>query len=115
MAAGASLPRRTLVAFADRSGAFRGLAHTERTAEPLLALAACTGAMGRGADAAVAFSDEPVADGPASPELVERFRKARFICAKSGVHLVDWIVCDDLQFLSLRLSIDPETPWWDVP
>lgn len=108
-------PRRTLVAFADGSGRFRGLAHTQRTAEPLLALAACTQAMGRGADAAVAFSDEPVVDGPASPELVERFRMAQHICAKFGVHLADWILCDDLQFRSLRLSADPDAPWWDVP
>src|SRR2546422_8299015 len=46
-------PRRLLVAFADRDGRFRGLAHVERTDPPEKALAPCIQHIGLGSAAAV--------------------------------------------------------------
>lgn len=108
-------PRRLVVAFANRTGRFRGLAHTERTDPPDLALRACLHRLGRGAAAAVAYSDEPVTDGPPPDDLGERFRVASDLCAMVGVHLVDWIACDDQHFRSTRLALHPGEGWWDVP
>jgi hypothetical protein len=110
-------PRKLLVAFADPDGRFRGLAYTDRTDTPLLALAACLDYLGPGAAAAVALCDEPV---PATPsqDLLERFAAARDITSVYHIHLVDWIACDDDQFWATRLkTLTPsEQPdWWDVP
>ena len=57
-------PRRLVVAFANRNGRFRGLAHTRRPEPPEAALAGCIDYMGRGAKVAIAFCDEPVTWGP---------------------------------------------------
>src|SRR5687768_8597591 len=81
-------PRRLLVVFADRFGRFRGLAHTPRTDPPELALACCLDRLGHGADAAVAFCDEPLRWGPPPSDLGERFATARAVCVEYGVHLV---------------------------
>ena len=77
-------PRKLLVAFANRKGRFRGLAHTVRTIPPEAALRACLEHLGRGAAAAVAFCDEPVVDGPPSHDLAERFARASEACASSA-------------------------------
>lgn len=108
-------PRRLIVAFADASGRLRSLAHTRRTDPPEAALAPCIEHLGRGAAAAIAFCDEPVVEGPPPPGLAERFALACSIAAPYGVHLVDWIACDDHVFRSSRLALDPECEWWDVP
>ncbi len=111
-------PRRLLVAFAAGDGRFLTLAHTRRPDPPEAALGPCIDHSGRGAAAAVAFCDEPVKNGPPPPELVARFAKARSIAASYGVHLVDWIACDDDLFRCARLrSVAPadDRDWWDVP
>ena len=108
-------PRRLLVAFADRDGRFRGLAHTERTDPPEKALGPCIQHIGLGSAAAVAFCDEPVSEGPPPPELGERFASACAIAAGYGIHLVDWVACDDQFFRSSRLALYPDDEWWDVP
>ena len=107
-------PRRLVVAFADPVGRFLGLAYARRTQPPEAALGPCIQHVGLGAVAAVAFCDEPVTDEPAPPDLGERFARARAIAASHGVHLVDWIACDDLLFRSTRLTLDPDGEWWDV-
>lgn len=108
-------PRRLLVAFADSTGRLLSLAHAPRTDPPELALACCVDFIGHGAAAAIAWSDEPVQQGPQPPGLAARFRSARAVCSARGVHLVDWIVCDDDVFRSTRLSLEPDTDWWDLP
>jgi uncharacterized protein YuzB (UPF0349 family) len=109
-------PRRLLVAFADADGRLRGIAHTRRTDPIDLALRACLQFMGSGAAAAVALCDEEVVDGPPPPDLADRFWLARTQAAASGVHLVDWIACDDQLFRSARFALDATAEdWWDVP
>jgi hypothetical protein len=108
-------PRKLLVAFADADGWFRGLAYTDRTDPPDLGLEACVDFLGRGARAAVAFCDEEVVAGPIDRhELGRRFDVASEVCAGAGVHLVDWIACDDDQFRSFRFALD-DGEWWNVP
>ncbi|HVF13562.1 MAG TPA: hypothetical protein VM942_03125 [Acidimicrobiales bacterium] len=108
-------PRRLLVAFTTPSGRLVSLAHTRRTDPPEDALAACIGFLGAGAAAAVAFCDERVVDGPPPPTLPLRMALARSIAAGYGIHLVDWISCDDSFIRSTRLTLDPHGEWWDVP
>jgi len=108
-------PRRLLVAFADRRGRFLGLAYTRRTQPPEAALGPCLDYLGQGAAAAVAYCDEAVVHGPPPPDLAERFATARSIAASFGIHLVDWIACDDQVFRSTRLALHPRCRWWDVP
>lgn len=108
-------PRRLLVTFSDSAGRFLALAHAPRTEPIELALAACIDHLGRGAAAAIAFCDERVTEGPPGDGLAEKFAAARAVCGSYGVHLVDWIMCDDAQFRSVRLSLDPDCDWWDVP
>lgn len=108
-------PRRLLVAFAEADGRLRGIAHTRRTDPIDHALWGCLEYLGRGAAAAVAFNDEPVTNGPPPTDLADRFALARLQCAARGVHLVDWIACDDDLFRSTRLALEPGDDWWDVP
>ncbi|MGI8686628.1 MAG: hypothetical protein ACR2MO_16325 [Acidimicrobiales bacterium] len=108
-------PRRLVVAFADRKGRFRGLAHTSRTDPPEAALAPCIDFLGQGSAAAVAYCDEPVAPGPPPEDLAVRFACAQSIAASYGVHLVDWFACDDDLFRSSRLAVRPHDEWWHVP
>lgn len=108
-------PRRLVVAFAEADGRFVGLSHTHRTSPPEAALGACIDHGGLGAEAAVAFCDEPVTAGPAPADLAVRFFTARAIAASYGVHLVDWFACDDQLFRSSRLSLGSPDEWWDVP
>jgi hypothetical protein len=109
-------PGQLVVAFGDRRGTFRAMAHCRRT-EPFTAgLTACILHLGRGTEAAVVLNDERVEAGPPDLEaLAARFALARSVCAATGIHLVDWIGCDDQLFRSTRLAIDPESDWWDVP
>ncbi len=108
-------PRRLVVVFADRSGRVRTIAHARRTDPPEDALDACIQHLGRGAAAAVAFCDEPVDDGPPSPRIAIDFALRRSVAGGYGVHLVDWIACDDQLFRSSRLAAAPAGEWWDVP
>jgi hypothetical protein len=108
-------PRRLIVAFADRSGRLLSIAHAPRTDPPESALGPCIEHLGRGAAAAVALCDEPVVDGPPPHDLGIRFALARAIAAGYGIHLVDWIACDDQLIRSSRLALFPDGHWWDVP
>ena len=110
-------PRRLLVAFADREGNVISLANTERLDPPEDALDPCIRHLGLGAVAAVAFCDESVTYGPPPSDLAYRFASARSIAADWGVHLVDWIACDDQLFRSARmaLGLHDMAEWWDVP
>ena len=108
-------PRRLVVAFADASGRMRSLAHAPRTDPPELALRPCIAHLGRGAAAAVAFCDERVAEGPLPAHSELRFRWARAIAASAGIHLVDWIACDDQLFRSVQLALEPDAEWWNLP
>lgn len=108
-------PRRLLMAFADRDGTLRGIAHTPRLDPPEQVLPSCIDYLGSGATAAVVYCDEPVRWGPPPTEMVERFDRARALCAESGVHLVDWFCCDDELFRSSRVALEDPADWWDVP
>jgi hypothetical protein len=106
-------PRQLVVVTARRNGAALGLAHCDRTELPELALKCCLAALDDGAAAAVAYSDEPVsADPPIG--LRDRLDSARVAAREFGVHLVDWIMCDDLQMLSMRMSLEDCNHWWDA-
>jgi hypothetical protein len=117
-------PRRLIVAFADRSGRLVRMACTDRTDPPELALGRCLDFSAQGAAAAVAYCDEALAWGPQPDEVVDRFELARSIAASYGVHLIDWIACDDQLFRSSRIAAkalgnggsatDPDE-WWDLP
>jgi hypothetical protein len=110
-------PRRLLVAFAERDGNVISLAHTERLDPPEDGLDPCIRHLGLGAVAAVAFCDEPVPSAPPPDDLAERFAHARAVAADWGVHLVDWIACDDELYRSTRMALGLEDmdDWWDVP
>jgi len=111
-------PRRLLVVFTNAAGRLRILAHANRSDQPLIAFEACLIHFGTGAAAAVALCDEPVSPGPLSTDHLDRFSEARILAATYGVHLVDWIACDDDTFRAIRLlTLKPaEQPdWWDVP
>ena len=111
-------PRKLMVVFTDAAGRLRTLAHANRTDRPLLAFEACLDLLGAGATAAVALCDEPVAPAPLPAERLERFTEARALAKAYGIHLVDWIACDDEAFRAIRLLtlIPSEQPgWWDVP
>ncbi len=104
-------PRRLVVVTARSDGAVLGLAHCERTEPPELALKCCLAALGDG-DIAVAYSDEPVsADPPIG--LRDRLDTARVAARELGVHLVDWIMCDDLQMRSMHITQEGSSHWWD--
>lgn len=60
-----------------------------------LRAAVWAGCKGGGAAAAIALCDEQVTTGPPPGDTATRFGRARSIAAAHGVHLVDWIVCDD--------------------
>lgn len=100
-------PRKLIVAFARRSGRMTAFAYTDRTEPPHLGLTACCDHVGRGADIAIAFSDETVGDEQVDDELHERFVAAKNACRAYGIRLYDWICCDDTLFRSLRVACDP--------
>ncbi len=108
-------PRRLVVAFADVGGRFRGIAYAKRTDPFDLALRACLHHLGDGAAAAVVLNDEPVVWGELPPEQAERFELASLLCRVRGIHLVDWICCDDQLFRSTKLALRPDDEWWEVP
>jgi hypothetical protein len=107
-------PRKLVVAFAEPSGRLCSIAHTDRTDPPEPALDPCIRHVGAGAVAAVAFCDEPVVD-TRLDEIERRFLLARSFTEPLGVHLVDWISCDDLLFRSARLALQPSEAWWSLP
>jgi len=108
-------PRRLVVAFTDQAGRLLTLAHARRPDPPEAALAPCIEHLGGDAVAAVAFCDQLVVDGPPSPLIAIQFALARSLAGGYGIHLVDWIACDDQLFRSSKLTIDPHGEWWDVP
>jgi hypothetical protein len=117
-------PRQLMVAFAAYDGRFLALLWARRTDPVDLALEACLlhfDTIGRGGEthaAAVVLCDEPVVDGPTPPGFLARFEGAKGVARKHGVHLVDWIGCDDDRFRCARLrTFAPATEpdWWDVP
>jgi len=117
-------PQRLMVAFAAVDGRFLALTYTERTAPIEPALRACLlhfDALGRGGEghvAAVALCDEAVHAGPPPPQFTTTFERAKDIAQQHGVHLVDWIACDDDLFRCARMrTFRPadEPGWWDVP
>ena len=111
-------PRKLWVVFTNAASRLRTVAYATRTDRPLLAFEACLDHLGAGAAAAVALCDEPVVAGALSTDRLERFTEARVLAATYGVHLVDWIACDDEAFRAIRLvALKPsEQPdWWDVP
>lgn len=108
-------PRRLLVVFGERNGKQRAIAAATRTDPIDFALRACIQHLGAGASAAVAFNDEPLEWGPPPDDLAVRFWGWQQMCRASGIHLVDWISCDDQLFRSTKLALHPEGEWWDVP
>lgn len=117
-------PRQLMVAFAAYDGRFLTLLWARRTDPVDLALEACLthfDTIGRGGEeeaAAVVLCDEPVVDGPTPPSFLTKFERARRVARHHGVHLVDWIGCDDDRFRCARLrtfSPATEPEWWDVP
>jgi hypothetical protein len=117
-------PRQLMVAFAAYDGRFLALLWSRRTDPVDLALEACLlhfDTIGRGGEAqaaAVVLCDEPVVDGPTPAGFLARFEGAKRVAREHGVHLVDWIGCDDDRFRCARLrSFAPATDpdWWDVP
>jgi hypothetical protein len=111
-------PRRLVVHCADRAGRVVGIAHTLRTDPPERALGPCLHHVGAGAATAVAFCDEMLSIGPPPLDLARRFGEACRIARRQGIHLVDWIACDDHLFRSSRFALSPETApgeWWDIP
>lgn len=110
-------PRQLVVVTARAGGVPLGIAHCERTEPPELGLTCCLAALDDGADAVVAYSDEPCSlEEP--PGLAERFATARAVAAGFGVHLVDWIMCDDIYLRSIKGTLLPDDwagDWWDVP
>jgi hypothetical protein len=106
---------RLLVAFADRSGRFRGLAYTRRTNPPEAALPACIEHCGLGSEAAIAFCDETLIEGPPPPDLGTRFALACSATAAYGIYLVDWFACNDQVIRGSRFALYPNSEWWEVP
>lgn len=105
-------PGRLVVAFTDRRGRLRTIAHTMRTDPPELALVACIAHLGRGAAAAVAFADEPAVMGTLPPEdLPERWARAHAAAEAVAIRLVDWFACDDLAMRSTWLALHDNRPW----
>lgn len=117
-------PRQLMVAFAAYDRRFLALTYARRTDPVRLALEGCLrhfDTLGRGGEAraaAVVLCDEPVQDGPTPPDFITKFAHAKSLARQFGVHLVDWIACDDDTFRSARLrTLQPATEpgWWDVP
>jgi hypothetical protein len=109
-------PNRLVVATANRRGRVLGLAHCLMPEPPEAGLPCCLDLLRSEATAAaVAYSDEPVKNGPVSPELALRFFRARATASDHGVHLVDWIMCDGEMMLSLKFGLIEGAAWWDLP
>lgn len=111
-------PRRLWVVFADKDGTFRGLAHTRRTSPWQHGFDACLHYLGAGAAAALVLNDEPVSANEPPGDVGVRLAEAQLIAMPFGIHVVDWIACDDDQFRAARLrTMTPadQPDWWDVP
>jgi hypothetical protein len=111
-------PGKLWVVFADDDATFRGLAYTRRTSPWQLGFHACLLYLGAGAAAALVLNDEPVAAHEPTGELRTRLTVARAAAQPLGVHIVDWIACDDDQFRAARLrAFNPadQPKWWDLP
>jgi hypothetical protein len=107
-------PRRLLVFTVRADRQLIGLAHCERTDPPEMGLRWCLAILDDGAAAALAYCDEPVAlESP--PDLWDRFAAARRVAAEFGVHLLDWFMCDDFNFQSMRNTVQIPDQWWDLP
>ena len=94
-------PRRLLVVTARADRTVSGVAYCGQTDPPVMGLRCCLHTLDDGASMAVAYSDEAVTSDP-PPDLEERFEAARAAAGDYGIELVDWIMCDDLLFRSMR-------------
>ncbi len=106
---------RLVVAFTDGQGQLLRLVHAELPNPPELALLACIDFGGAGAPAAVAFCDERMVEGPPPPGLADTFALQQKIASEAGIHLVDWLACDEEMVRSSKLALFPDAEWWDVP
>jgi hypothetical protein len=108
-------PRQLVVATGSSDGRVIGLVHCRQTEPREMALKYCLAALDQRPAVAVAYSDEPVSLEPPL-DLRERFDAARAAAGEFGVHLVDWIMCDDIHIRSIKYSLEvSEDDWWDVP
>jgi hypothetical protein len=110
-------PHQLLVVTARPDGQIVGFAHCDLTEPPEMALKCCLATLDDGAAAAVAYGDEP-AGFDSIPGLEKRFATARAAAREYGVHLVDWMLCDDTEILSMRFlleEVDGVDAWWEVP
>jgi hypothetical protein len=105
-------PHRLLVLTTRRDRIMVGLTHCVQTDPRELALKCCLSVCDDGAAAAIAFSDECVADEP-PPDLRERFNAARAAAGEFGIWLVDWIACDDTNTRSTLLTLQDVIDWPD--
>ena len=106
-------PRQLVVVTARPDGKVLGVAHCQRTEPPELALTCCLAALDDGAAVAVAYSDEPVSADPPTG-LRDRLDTACVAARQLGVHLVDWIMCDEVQMRSMRITLEESNDWWDA-
>ncbi len=107
---------RLVVAGTDRRGTLVGLVHCPMTDPVETSFECCLDQLRDfGAEAAVAYSDEPVEKGSITAELRNRFGRTRAIAAVFGIHLVDWIQCGDTRIQSLKFGSSEDATWWDVP
>lgn len=97
-------PRQLLVATARADGFVVGLAHCDQTDPPMMGLKCCLAALDDDAALAVAYSDDFVAAEPPAG-LDQRWKASIEAAEEFGVELVDWIMCDDLMYRSMRQSV----------
>ena len=106
-------PGRLIVGGVDASGNLVALAGARRT-DPielgLLGLMHHLGTRVDGLAGVVAWCDEPVEHGPPSLQVEARFLVASALAQTKGLHLVDWIACDDELVRSARIALGCEEP-----
>jgi hypothetical protein len=47
-------------------------------------------------------------------DLEKRFATGRAAAAEFGVHLVDWIMCDDIHLRGMRITLEDPDDWWGL-
>ncbi len=105
-------PRKLVVVFAEMDGNVISIAHTDRLDPPEAGIVPCIARLGCDASIAMAFCDEEVVAGPPPHDLRERFGYAYDAASRWGVHLLDWVACDDLLFRSTRAVLFPDEDEW---
>lgn len=114
-------PRRLLIFFTDERADMHYLTHCPRHDDLLVAVMCSIDTVMHGnphaqqhVRAAVVFNDEPVSE-DIPGNLAQRFEAVSAVFAAHGITLVDWWMCDDQLFRSMRFSVDPNQPWWPWP